>query len=198
MIRKVLDYDTIGKNYDPDLSDPVKNTYKQKDEYLKDYFNIWFEMLKKHPTAYIQATLNGTYGYWGYMTEIRYPYGYYVQPESMDAYQKEYKIYYSGKTKYIRDIYHGVLDTIYQKTPFTLFTKPMMYLWILIGLLGMVCSFKKTIRYWIAFLPVVTSFLICLASPVNGDMRYMLPITASTILYVAFVNEIIYKEYNEF
>ncbi len=56
VIRKVLDYDTIGKNYDPDLSDPVKNTYKQKDEYLKDYFNIWFEMLKKHPTAYIQAT----------------------------------------------------------------------------------------------------------------------------------------------
>ena len=155
-------------------------------------------MLKKHPTAYIQATLNGTYGYWGYMTEIRYPYGYYVQPESMDIYQKEYKIYYSGKTKYIRDIYHGVLDTIYQKTPLTLFTKPMIYLWILIGLLGMVCSFKKTIRYWIAFLPVVTSFLICLASPVNGDMRYMLPITASTILYVAFVNEIIYKEYNEF
>lgn len=198
VIRKVLDYDTIGKNYDPDLSDPVKNTYKQKDEYLKDYFNIWFEMLKKHPTAYIQATLNGTYGYWGYMTEIRYPYGYYVQPESMDIYQKEYEIYYLEKTKYIRDIYHGVLDTIYQKTPFTLFTKPMMYLWILIGLLGMVCSFKKTIRYWIAFLPVVTSFLICLASPVNGDMRYMLPITASTILYVAFVNEIIYKEYNEF
>ena len=37
VIRKVLDYDTIGKNYDPDLSDPVKNTYKQKDEYLKDY-----------------------------------------------------------------------------------------------------------------------------------------------------------------
>ncbi len=198
VIRKVLDYDTIGKNYDPDLSDPVKNTYKQKDEYLKDYFNIWFEMLKKHPTAYIQATLNGTYGYWGYMTEIRYPYGYYVQPESMDTYQKEYKIYYSEKTKYIRDIYHGVLDTIYQKTPLTLFTKPMIYLWILIGLLGMVCSFKKTIRYWIAFLPVVTSFLICLASPVNGDMRYMLPITASTILYVAFVNEIIYKEYNKF
>ena len=198
VIRKVLDYDTIGKNYDPDLSDPVKNTYKQKDEYLKDYFNIWFEMLKKHPTAYIQATLNGTYGYWGYMTEIRYPYGYYVQPESMDIYQKEYKIYYLEKTKYIRDIYHGVLDTIYQKTPLTLFTKPMIYLWILIGLLGMVCSFKKTIRYWIAFLPVVTSFLICLASPVNGDMRYMLPITASTILYVAFVNEIIYKEYNKF
>ena len=28
---------------------------------------------------------------------------------------KEYKIYYSEKTKYIRDIYHGVLDTIYQK-----------------------------------------------------------------------------------
>ena len=197
VIRKVLDYDTIGKNYDPDLSDPVKNTYKQKDEYLKDYFNIWFEMLKKHPTAYIQATLNGTYGYWGYMTEIRYPYGYYVQPESMDIYQKEYEIYYLEKTKYIRDIYHGVLDTIYQKTPLTLFTKPMIYLWILIGLLGMVCSFKKTIRYWIAFLPVVTSFLICLASPVNGDMRYMLPITASTILYVAFVNEIIYKEFNK-
>ena len=111
--------------------------------------------------------------------------------------KKEYKIYYSGKTKYIRDIYHGVLDTIYQKTPLTLFTKPMIYLWILIGLLGMVCSLKDD-QILDCILPVVTSFLICLASPVNGDMRYMLPITASTILYVAFVNEIIYKEYNEF
>ena len=36
--EKLLDYDTIGKNYDPDLSDPVKNTYKQKDEYLKRLF----------------------------------------------------------------------------------------------------------------------------------------------------------------
>lgn len=197
VIRQVLDYDTIGKNYDPDLSDPVKNTYKQKDEYLPDYFKIWVEMFQKHPTAYIQATLNGTYGYWGYMTEVRYPYGYYVQPESMDIYQKEYKIYYQKETKHIRDRYYGALDTIYQKTPLSLLTKPMIYLWILIGLFGMVLSFERTIRYWIAFVPVMTSFFICLASPVNGDMRYMLPITASTILYIAFVNEALYKEYNK-
>ena len=104
VIRKVLDYDTIGKNYDPDLSDPVKNTYKQKDEYLKDYFNIWFEMLKKHPTAYIQATLNGTYGYWGYMTEIRYPYGYYVQPEVWIYIKKNIK-YIIQKKQNISEIY---------------------------------------------------------------------------------------------
>lgn len=104
---KVLDYDTIGKNYDPDLSDPVKNTYKQKDEYLQDYFKIWFEMLKKHPTVYIQATLNGTYGYWGYMTEIRYPYGYYVQPESMDAYQKNIKYIIQKNKIYQRYISWG-------------------------------------------------------------------------------------------
>ena len=67
MIRKVLDYDTIGKNYDPDLSDPVKNTYKtEKTNILKRLFLTYgLKMLKKHPTAYIQATLNGTYGYWG-------------------------------------------------------------------------------------------------------------------------------------
>ena len=75
-------------------------------------------MLKKHPTAYIQATLNGTYGYWGYMTEIRYPYGYYVQPESMDIYQKEYKIYYLDK-RYISwgfryNISENSIDIIYK------------------------------------------------------------------------------------
>ena len=46
VIRKVLDYDTIGKNYDPDLSDPVKNTYKQKDEYLKDYLTYGLKCLR--------------------------------------------------------------------------------------------------------------------------------------------------------
>lgn len=195
MIRKVLNYDTIGRDYNPDLSDPVKNTYTQEDQYLSGYFKVWFEMLRKHPATYIQATLNGTYGYWGYMTEVRYPYGYYVQPESMDIYQQKYKIEFSKQTENMRNIYHNVLDKIYQKTPLTLLTKPMTYLWILVVLLGMILCSRKIVRYWVAFIPVMSSFLICLASPVNGDMRYMLPITASTMLYLAFVSEVIYKEY---
>ena len=39
-INKVLNYDTIGKNYDPNLSDPVKNTYKGKDIYLRIFFSL--------------------------------------------------------------------------------------------------------------------------------------------------------------
>lgn len=186
-IRKVLDYDSIGKNYNPDLSDPVKNTYTQDDEYLGRYFSTWIEQLKKHPTTYIQATLNGTYGYWGYMSEIRYPYGYYSQPESMNEYQKKYKIKFSDATKNLREKYERGLEIVFIKTPFNLLTKPMIYTWGFVVLLGFCIGSTLYRKYCIAFLPVIVSFLICLASPVNGDMRYMLPLSSTLFLYLAFV-----------
>ena len=59
-IKKVLDYDSIGNLYNPNLSDPVKNTYNKNatSNDLKNYFKVWYKGLKKHPITYIESTVN--------------------------------------------------------------------------------------------------------------------------------------------
>ena len=46
IIDHILEYDTLAENYQPDLSDPVKNKYNKYTtrEELKQYFKVWFKM----------------------------------------------------------------------------------------------------------------------------------------------------------
>ncbi len=64
-IDRVLDYENMADNYDPDLSDPVKNTFRESAsaEDLLEYFRVWFNMGLRHPDAYMQAFLNKNYQY---------------------------------------------------------------------------------------------------------------------------------------
>ncbi len=61
VIDRVLDYDKLSTEYNPKLSDPIKNTFNQRkptNDELKDYFKVWFQMFLKHPLCYVEATLN--------------------------------------------------------------------------------------------------------------------------------------------
>ena len=62
-ISEVLDYDRLAEVYNPELTDPVKLTFRQAatDEQLKGYYKTWFSMLMKHPGVYFAATLNTSY-----------------------------------------------------------------------------------------------------------------------------------------
>lgn len=187
-INNVLDFEKLADNYDPNISDPVKNTYKKQDKYLVDYFKVWGRQFLKHPSTYFQATLNGTYGYYSYKKEIKYPYGYYKQPVSSELYQTKYRIKFVECFKSQRAAYEAVIQRIFDYTPLKLLTQPMLYNWIYIILFGFFIQNRKLRRYWILFIPFFVSFFICIASPVNGDIRYMLPICSTWILYIAFIN----------
>lgn len=64
-INKILDYDKLAEIYQPERSDHVKDTYKDKKGGLKRYFRqAWLPMFFKHPDAYFEATLENTYGYY--------------------------------------------------------------------------------------------------------------------------------------
>lgn len=64
-IDAVLQYDVLAEVYSPDLSDPVKGTYRNdaRKEDLAKYFKVWFDMFWKHPETYVAATLCNYYGY---------------------------------------------------------------------------------------------------------------------------------------
>lgn len=61
----MLPFDQIAAAYYPEKSDAVKDKYKNTagSAELKNYFKSWFSMLKKHPEIYLEATLEGNYGY---------------------------------------------------------------------------------------------------------------------------------------
>ncbi len=65
IVDKILEFDTLGERYRPDLSDKVKNKYNiyTTKEDLKKYFGVWAKGLAKYPNVYIDATLNNVYGY---------------------------------------------------------------------------------------------------------------------------------------
>ncbi len=194
VINNVLDYRNIAKNYNPNLSDPVKDTYKKKDKYLSDYFKVWWKQLKKHPGTYIQATLNGTYGYYSYKEEVKNPYGYYKQPVCFIPYQKKYSIRFNDSFRKQRVIFEKVLHKTFNIKILRILLQPAFYNWIYIVLLGFFVQSRRMRKYWIVFIPFIVSFLLCIASPVNGDTRYMLPLSCTWILYLAFISNRLEEE----
>lgn len=63
-IAAVLDYENLASIYDPNLSDPVKNSFHGDSEDLIPYFRAWFSQFLRHPLVYFDATLNNTIGFY--------------------------------------------------------------------------------------------------------------------------------------
>ncbi|MFR7796990.1 MAG: DUF6020 family protein [Collinsella sp.] len=65
VIDRVLKYENLGRRYNPDKSDAVKNCFNEyaSQEDIKAYFEVWAQMFKKDPGCYISALINNYYGY---------------------------------------------------------------------------------------------------------------------------------------
>ena len=59
IIDKVLDADVIGEAYLPNISDPVKATYRSDatTAELADYFKVWLKQMGRYPDLYLDATM---------------------------------------------------------------------------------------------------------------------------------------------
>ena len=90
VIDRVLNYDTLSERYEADRSDKVKdgwNKYTSKVE-LKEYFSVWYQMLKKHPLVYAEATLNNYYYYLYPGKRLATNYSYSWSEKCMDSVNK--------------------------------------------------------------------------------------------------------------
>lgn len=189
IINKILDYDNLNE-YDPNLSDPVKNKFKKDStkEDLINYFKVWLKNFFKYPTDYIQATLNNTYQY--FYPDQNKNIGY-TDLEGLDDGIFDIEInkkFTNGRTiivnahKTLRDL--PVIGMIY-RVGFHVYT-----LMIAIGYL----IWKKQYKMIIPLMPLIITLLICLASPVNGHWRYSLPIMMS---FTVIISVIVYTILNK-
>ena len=57
MIDRVLKYENLGRRYNPDKSDAVKNCFNEyaSQEDIKAYFEVWAQMFKRTRVLYLGA-----------------------------------------------------------------------------------------------------------------------------------------------
>ena len=190
VIDKILDYDTLGKRYEPELSDKVKNKYNinTTSEDLKEYFKVWGKGLIKRPNVYIDATIENTYGYF-YPNKTSW-YIYYKYNTKLEEAGFDY--HYLKATKPMRD----VLNTYGNAFPYI----PLIGLLVNIGFntwvyLFLACSVivKKKSKYLIALFPALSFICVNIVGPANTYFRYALPYIMSLPVILC----LLYKVFND-
>lgn len=188
-IDKILAYEDIAKNYDPNLSDPVKSTYKKdsNSEDLHNYFRVWLSMGLKHPGEYVQAFIANTYAY--YSPRFSNTSGIYIKFLSMrdyvnrrkrareeipEKFVEENSCKVPEEIKPIREKMSLFCSDTYKMPVFSWFYNPGVITWMLIVAFY---AFWIEKRYTdiMTFLPVLLVVGVCLLSPKNNNLRYIYP-----------------------
>lgn len=177
ILTTILDYETVKLEYNPEISDPVKRTvlYRPSKEILKEYFQIWFQMFLKHPGVYIEATLQNIFGYFDpfYNYTDSPKYSLYISGPIREQ-GVDYGIHYVQSDN-IRGIMTKYIEFWTYAPGLSILVNPGTYTWIILFLLAIMVR-KKKYNAVLMVIPCLVSIACCVASPVNGLMRYMLPV----------------------
>ncbi len=187
-IAAILPYDQLADTYLPDLADPIKESLLNEDGSLRgaersNYFAAWLSMGLRHPATYLRATLANTYAYFYPWTIVgpnidRPLYYIYMQGEPIN---KSFKVHYLLPSR-IRDAATHTLDKQLETPGISLIWSPATYIWILLILITY-AAHRRNPQGLILMLPAVMLLITVLAGPLNGQIRYILPIAAALPLY---------------
>lgn len=187
VIDAVLDYDTIIQEYDPQLSDAVKNTYKDgcTDEERSAFFQLWFRLFLRHPGVFFEATFANSFGYWypGYFSNLHCYNTAYMTRQVQEDENFHFKLYNS---KALQNIFYNSY-LAWSGTPVLCqLSMPGICSWVLL-IAGGAAARKRKGGALAACVIVLMAFAVCVASPVNGALRYVLPQLAFLPVLLALV-----------
>ncbi len=194
-INGVLNFDSLAEIYIPEISDPVKGTYHWaydtavenpgEKEALKAYFLVWIKGFFKHPDCYMQATLNNIYGYF-YPDETSgdAQAGYYLITNDPVVDHGFFDISFINDWPEMRDFLERFSECMRRIPGIGLLYSSGSWTWVIITLSAFFIYKKKWKQFYIT-VPFIVQLMVCCASPVNGYLRYMLPLMASTPWLIA-------------
>ncbi len=171
----------VANMYNPVCSDGVKTNFQKHPDttYMKSYFNVWFQQLKKHPDTYIQAFLNHTYGYF-YPNVHNYGdyMGFFYIGNSDQWHDGYLDIEFGIADNKVRRILEHTLYLAEESPVFGMLLSAGMHTYILLGEFIYLMAKKKR-REILILIPGFCVLLVCLVSPVNAFLRYIMPIMAT-------------------
>ncbi len=197
VLDTLFDYDELAVVYNPRLADWVKNCLRVQEGSAEDptgstfaglkddYFKVWFAQLCRHPLTYAEAFLECSYGYYypeertykeglGFYEEERYTF----TSSMSDAHQIE-------QMAPVRFLLEQISKFEYMPGIGMLY-RCGFYTWMMIFL----CAYlilQKRYQTLIITIPAWVNILVCLISPVNTCIRYMLPTMCFVPVLVALV-----------
>ena len=183
LINQVIDYNSIKEKYNPELSDPIKNTFKNDatNENLINYFKVWSKYLIKEPRLYLEATLNNIYGY------------IYPNAQNWYFYHMKYDVlnevgydYHYNNLNILRDITHGYGEAFNHIPVLNLITNIGMMTWIYLYLIAYLIECKNK-KFILLLLPALSIILACILGPVNTYYRYVIPYSFSLPIILAYI-----------
>ena len=185
IIGRVLDYDALAENYDPDLSDNVKATYHGTKEELKDYFLVWLKMFFRRPGIYFQATMNNYYQYFYPGQRPFNNYSYSWSTTLMERINEEFRLdyHYPAILDAARNSFEALREGVFSLPFLSLLRMPAFYTWG--ALLAIAYALRRKNRAGLLFcLPMAIHLLIFITGPTNGAYcRYQYPM----LLYLPMV-----------
>ena len=194
-IDAVLDAEHLAALYEPNISDPVKFTFKQyglgrdtEVEALAAYRKAWLSMLGKYPLTYLESFVAGSTGYYAFTPKI----------DSSRTYNYQGGIRFTFETIPAGDDpldLHTTQPVAFQKARellamyargwrrvpvLELFLLCAAYTWLLV-IAALSLLRQRRARDLAAFLPAFLTLLACALSPVNDYFRYFLPIVCAFV-----------------
>lgn len=173
----IVDISELAELYDPEISDPVKGVFALEPDSsdFKAYLGVWWQQLLKHPDTYVQAFLNHTYGYfYPDKTESR-------EEEDIGVFRiaesDQFDLKFGIKSDVGRNFLEGYARWVKRLPALGMFYSVGLHTWILLGCF-LHFMIKKKWQELIVYIPGVCILLVCVFSPVNTCVRYMLPVMA--------------------
>ena len=151
---------------------------------MKDYFQVWWKEFLLHPTTYLEATLNNTYGYFYPDTSNWYIYS----GKNYNKLITEDNLvnYHYNKLSFLRTILSGYgIMFPYLPVIGLLANIGFSAMTLLTIMTYLLCSKEK--KYIIAMLPSFLSLLICFISPANTYFRYSMPFVFLIPFYTSYI-----------
>ena len=133
-------------------------------------------MFKKHPGVYFEATFHNTFGYYYPFHQCKALSGYQFYINGAPLATGDFDIHYI-----IPDSLRNIISSyseLWRSIPGTAqIMNPGSYTWLVFIGIGYLL-YKKRLRGSLALVAPFLNILVCIASPVNGYLRYAMPLMA--------------------
>lgn len=172
-IDAILHYDQLAGSYMSERSDAVRVLFKEEGrDKLSAYFAAWFKMFFKHPVTYIEALLGDSYTYFTPDGNLPISREYIFNKNDNVGGWSNFTFVNPDNT--VRTMFENGIHVIRQLPGIGLLCCLGTYSWILFILIA-VAAYKRKLYLAIGCMPSIMNLLCCIASPVNGLLRYFLP-----------------------
>ena len=183
MIQKIIDIDALKAEYNPDISDPVKNLIRDygNQSYLtdnmKDYGLVYLRTFIHNPMKYVTSWVDSTCGYWnsGYNYWVWY----------WDVEDNPFGITRSVSSPAMLAVMDRYLGLYYNNCVMQVFIAVGLFFWILLILLvKSIATGNRTAI--VSMVPVFAIWLsLLISSPVYAEFRYMYALFCALPMLIA-------------